>query len=432
MIRPVRMTALCQRLLVASFLCACSAGADRTPAFGVLGAACTAERSRPSGGRRDRRRAAAGLGPLRARARAGRRRLPRRGAREDRRLPGRGHAHRPGTRSAVPARPGCALFPTHCCAARQAAARPTVAWTSCSTPQVRGAASAYLGQLAADLDLDSADSGITAVRVGVSGTGELAYPGPTAAGRPSTQPGSRSSRNPAPRGRTRTSPIPGCPREVGVRCGTADRCRPRRRRHGDPAAGLAAGPGRVARCPRHLRAGRRLAGLVHRTSLVDTVAWQVGRLRELGFRGAVHVPVAGRGILPADRAAAVDGLLDGRADPDGALERGLDYPSQFPVLAGLHGVVVDFTGLDDAQAVTARELGQDRCLPDDVEPARPHRHGRLAGPALDVRARPRQQRGAGGGEPRDHRTRRTPVATPPRTAARSSCSVLRTTHGNVG
>ena len=99
----------------------------------------------------------------------------------------------------------------------------------------------------------------------------------------------------------------------------------------------------------------------------NTVAWQVGRLRELGFRGAVHVPVAGRGILPADRAAAVDGLLDGRADADGALERGLDYPSQFPVLAGLHGVVVDFTGLDDAQAVTARGLGQDRCLPNDTD-----------------------------------------------------------------
>jgi hypothetical protein len=105
------------------------------------------------------------------------------------------------------------------------------------------------------------------------------------------------------------------------------------------------------------------------TSLVDTVVWQVGRLRELGFAGEVQVPVAGRGILPADRAAAVAGLLDGRADPDGALERGLDYPGQFPVLAGLDGVVVDFTGLDDVTAVTARGLDppQDRCLPDDTD-----------------------------------------------------------------
>ena len=110
------------------------------------------------------------------------------------------------------------------------------------------------------------------------------------------------------------------------------------------------------------------------TSLIDTVAWQVGRLRELGFRGAVHVPVAGRGILPADRAAAVDGLLDGRADPDGALERGLDYPSQFPVLAGLHGVVVDFTGVDDVQAVAARGPAQDRCL------RRRHRRAARAAP----------------------------------------------------
>jgi hypothetical protein len=59
------------------------------------------------------------------------------------------------------------------------------------------------------------------------------------------------------------------------------------------------------------------------------VGWQIDRLRALGFTGRVHLPVAGRGVLPADRAAAVAALLDGRNDPDGALERGLDYPAIF-------------------------------------------------------------------------------------------------------
>jgi hypothetical protein len=70
-------------------------------------------------------------------------------------------------------------------------------------------------------------------------------------------------------------------------------------------------------------------------------------------------------VLPADRARAISGLLDGRADPDGALERGLDYPAQFAVLARSPDVDVDFTGLDDDTAVRARATAQDRCRPGD-------------------------------------------------------------------
>jgi hypothetical protein len=203
--------------------------------------------------------------------------------------------------------------------------------------EVRTAASTYLGRLAADLPLDE----VAAVRVGVSGTGELAYPGPAAEGAdheywafgaaPQTGAGLADGAS--------VSPLPGwIPGQLEWR-------------------GAAVTPEQAA------------AWLAWYTgALVDTVVWQAGRLREVGFTGDLHVPVAGRGILPADRVAAVDGVLDGRADPDGALERGLDYPRQFSVLAGLDKTVVDFTGLDDVGAVTARSLNppQDRCRADDT------------------------------------------------------------------
>jgi hypothetical protein len=204
--------------------------------------------------------------------------------------------------------------------------------------EVRAAASAYLGRLASDLPLED----VAAVRIGVSGTGELAYPGPAAGGAtnewwafgaaPQTGEGLADGAS--------VSPLPGWvpgQREWNGSAVTAE------------------------------QADQWLAW--YTGSLLDTVVWQFGRFRELGYTGEIHVPVAGTGILPADRAAAVAGLLDGRADPDGALERGLDYPRQFAVLAGLDGVVVDFTGLDDASAVVARGLDppQDRCRPDDTD-----------------------------------------------------------------
>jgi hypothetical protein len=111
-------------------------------------------------------------------------------------------------------------------------------------------------------------------------------------------------------------------------------------------------------------------------SLVDSVVWVADAVRELGFTGDLQVPLAGRGVLPEDRRAATDGLLDGRADPDGSLGKGLDYPAQFRVLADLDArlraqrtparALVDFTSLDDDSAVRARATHQDSCRPDDT------------------------------------------------------------------
>ena len=113
-------------------------------------------------------------------------------------------------------------------------------------------------------------------------------------------------------------------------------------------------------------------------SLAGSIVWLADALREAGFTGDVHVPLAGRGVLPADRQEAVDGLLDGRADPDGALGKGTDYPAQFGVLADLDArlraqsppsrLLIDFTSLDDDSAVRARAAvpPQDTCRPDDT------------------------------------------------------------------
>ena len=113
-------------------------------------------------------------------------------------------------------------------------------------------------------------------------------------------------------------------------------------------------------------------------SLADSIVWLADALRGVGYTGDFHVPLAGRGVLPADRQEAVDGLLDGRADPDGALGKGDDYPAQFGVFADLDAkaraqsppsrLLIDFTSLDDDSAVRARAMNppQDTCRPDDT------------------------------------------------------------------
>jgi hypothetical protein len=332
------VTALCAALLLASILSACSAGATPTPAFGVLGAACTADRVaaeqstgvttvelplawdryEPAPGEVD----AAYVAEVREKIAT---------------------CHDAGMRIVLG--PGLQYPPVWVQALPGAVMRGSAGNTPVQggldlvfDAEVREAASAYLGRLVTDLPLED----VAAVRVGVSGTGELAYPGPAAGGAtnewwafgaaPQTGEGLADGAS--------VTPLPGWvpgQREWNGSVVTAEQA--------DQWLGWYTG------------------------SLIDTVVWQVGRWRELGFTGDVHVPVAGRGILPADRRAAVDGLLDGRADPDGALERGLDYPRQFAVLAGLDGVVVDFTGLDDVQAVAARRLDppQDRCRSDDTD-----------------------------------------------------------------
>jgi hypothetical protein len=204
---------------------------------------------------------------------------------------------------------------------------------------VRDAAGDYLAQLASDGGLDD----VSAVRVGTTSTGELGYPGPTAGGNtreywasgPTAQSGEGLAEGLAP------SPLPGWV-------------------PGSPSWN----GGEVT--------AEQVDGWFswYTGAAVDTVAWQIDHLRELGFTGRVHVPVAGRGVLPADRVAAVAGLLDGRSDPDGALERGLDYPAGFAALAGRADadlIDIDFTGLDDVTAVAARAAGQDGCRPGDED-----------------------------------------------------------------
>ncbi|PVZ13023.1 hypothetical protein [Actinomycetospora cinnamomea] len=113
-------------------------------------------------------------------------------------------------------------------------------------------------------------------------------------------------------------------------------------------------------------------------SLIDSVVWLAGTLRSAGYTGDLHVPLAGRGVLPRDRDDAVAARLDGTGDPDGALGRGLDYTRQFAVLAELDArsrafeppsrVLVGYTGLDDDTATRARaaEPGQETCRPGDT------------------------------------------------------------------
>ncbi|MCO1660269.1 glycoside hydrolase family 5 protein [Pseudonocardia humida] len=204
---------------------------------------------------------------------------------------------------------------------------------------VRDAAADYLARLASDVGFD----GVSAVRVGTTSTGELGYPGPTAGGHEreywASGPAAQSGAGLA-EGLT-ASPLPGWVPGSPVWAG------------GDVTA-------------------EQVDGWFswYADAPVEAVSWQLDRLRELGFTGRAHVPVAGRGVLPADRAEAVAGLLDGRADPDGALERGLDHPAAFAALAArpdADRIDIDFTGLDDVTAVRARAAGQDRCRPGDED-----------------------------------------------------------------
>jgi hypothetical protein len=108
------------------------------------------------------------------------------------------------------------------------------------------------------------------------------------------------------------------------------------------------------------------AGAATRTTL-----WQIELLRDRGYAGPIHLPLAGRGVLPDDLAEASAAALDGTADRDGSLERGLFYPDQLPAVAaatGPGGVFADVTGVADATAVAARDLDppQDSCQATDA------------------------------------------------------------------
>lgn len=104
----------------------------------------------------------------------------------------------------------------------------------------------------------------------------------------------------------------------------------------------------------------------------DAVLWQANMLRDLGYAGNFHVPLAGRGTLPADLRLAIASELDGTGDRDGSLERGLYYPDQLQALkegVGSDDLIADVTALDDATAVRARtrQPGTDTCSPEDQD-----------------------------------------------------------------
>lgn len=111
-------------------------------------------------------------------------------------------------------------------------------------------------------------------------------------------------------------------------------------------------------------------------SAAQGVVWQIELFRHYGYRGDFHLPLAGRGALPADLNSAIAAHLDGTGDRDGSLERGLFYPEQLADIAASSpshqpssGVVAaDVTGLDDATAVEARQQNppQDTCTPADA------------------------------------------------------------------
>jgi hypothetical protein len=214
---------------------------------------------------------------------------------------------------------------------------------------VRSAAEGYLRRVAAELPL----SDVTALRVGTSRTGELGYPGPI----DGNDEGSHdfwAFDNAAQAG-----------------AGLADGMT------ATPMPGWV--PGDQTWRGQQVTTEQTTSWFRwYSDSLVGAVSWQVGVLRELGYPGEFHLPTPGRGALPRDLAAALSNRLDGNHDPDGSLERGLDYPAQFRIVAEMNTrlgrasppsrVVVDFTGLDDVTAVEARAAGAgtDTCRPDDV------------------------------------------------------------------
>ena len=112
-------------------------------------------------------------------------------------------------------------------------------------------------------------------------------------------------------------------------------------------------------------------------SVADSVVWVVRQLRGLGYTHDIHLPLAGRGELPADLRRALAAHLDGTDERDGSLPAGLYYPDQLHQIAralarterpGWGTVSADATSLDDSTAVSARQLDppQDGCRPGDL------------------------------------------------------------------
>jgi hypothetical protein len=217
---------------------------------------------------------------------------------------------------------------------------------------VRTAVAQLYRRIAADIGFD----GIHAVRLGTNLTGEFGYPRPEAGDD------------------TRRNSYWAFSRAAQTGSGLADGQVP------SPMPGWY--PGTSAWRGRHVQEQQvREWFSWYATSLVHAVRWQAEMLRTAGFRGDFHIPVAGRGVLPTDFDAAAAARLDGRNNPDDALELGLFYPEQFSLIAQYDqwlrsnsagsAVYIDFTGIDDDTAVRARRLDppQDACTAEDVAAA---------------------------------------------------------------
>jgi hypothetical protein len=204
----------------------------------------------------------------------------------------------------------------------------------------RAALDDYLARLVAAVPAER----LTGIRVGTSAAGEIGYPGPHESGYG-----------------VNSWWAFGAPAQTGA--GLAPGQRP------TPMPGWVPGsaqwPGGTATA---VGAGEWFGW--YSGALVEALAAQARVLRAAGFTGEVHLPVPGRGVLPADRSVAVGSLLDGHGDRDGSLGRGLDHVAALPGIAGAvpGPVVIDLTSVDDATAVRARALDppEDVCAPEDA------------------------------------------------------------------
>jgi hypothetical protein len=113
-------------------------------------------------------------------------------------------------------------------------------------------------------------------------------------------------------------------------------------------------------------------------SAARAVVWQIAVFRQQGYGGEIHVPLAGGGLLPAELSAAVDTHIAGVGSRDGSLDKGLFYPEQLALIAGMvraghqagwGPVAADVTGLADATGRRARVQNppQDTCRPGDSD-----------------------------------------------------------------
>lgn len=222
------------------------------------------------------------------------------------------------------------------------AAVPNLAFSQAA----REATADYLGEIARTWPLET----FAAIRVGTGDNGELGYPT-----RPG-DPGGESTPN------AYWAFDDAAQQGVGLAAGAAV----------SPMPGWSPGDAEWNGAPVDAKQVREWFGW-YSSSIAGAARWQIDTLRGLGFRGEVDLPLAGRGVLPADLDAAVASRLDGSANRDGSLNSGLDYRAQLAALATAPGpLVVDSSSVDDTSAVNARALDppQDACEAGDAEQVR--------------------------------------------------------------